>query len=78
MDVLCDAPPPAPAPFPFAKREATAEAEADAQVLGFPAHAVATSVKSTVKHSCREVSFVPELQQRFFEDFGGGPLILDP
>ena len=21
---------------------------------------------------------VPELQQRFFEDFGGGPLILDP
>merc|ERR1712117_159634 len=56
VDVLCDAPPaPAPAPAPyFGKREATAEA--DAQVLGYPAHAVATSVKSTVRHSCREVT----------------------
>ena len=48
VDILCDAPP-GPAPF-FAKRDA------DPQVLGPPAGAVATSVKATVKHSCREVT----------------------
>ena len=54
VDILCDAPPPPPpAPFRF-KREATAEA--DAQFLGPPASAVASSVKATVKHSCREVT----------------------
>ena len=55
IDVLCDAPPPPPAPY-YGKREATAEADAQFGGLGFPASAVATSVKATVRHSCREVT----------------------
>ena len=48
-------PPPPPAPY-YGKREATAEADAQFGGLGFPASAVATSVKATVRHSCREVT----------------------
>jgi len=60
-DVICDG----PAHY-IAKREADAEAEADPQLWGAPyhhaalaapvaAHAVAHSLKATVKHACREV-----------------------
>jgi len=63
VDVICDG----PAHY-IAKREADAEAEADPQFLAAPyhhaayaaapvaAHAVAHSLKATVKHACREVT----------------------
>ena len=57
VDVICDAPV-APAHYAhgLGKREAEADPEADAQFFGYAAHAVAHSVKATVKHACREVT----------------------
>ena len=55
VDVICDAPV-APYHHGLGKREAEADPEADAQFLGYAAHAVAHSVKATVKHACREVT----------------------
>jgi len=60
VDVICDGPAVAPVSY-IAKREA--DAEADPQFFGgyahaaiAPVHAVAHSVKATVKHACREVT----------------------
>jgi len=60
-DVICDGPAVAPVSY-LAKREADAEADpqfyagyAHAAIAPVAAHAVAHSVKATVKHACREV-----------------------